>query len=250
LKFFSVADLAYGWHLMDREVFLCLWIVIFAFMGAYLIGWIRFPHDEDEYDEMGNLVQRPRTGIVRFFLATLSFAFALYMVPGLWGAPCKAVSAFAPPISTQDFRLAPSVVEARFTDYDEAMAVARAERKPVLLDFTGFGCVNCRKMEAAVWTDPRVAEVMNRRYVLVTLHVDDKTLLPEPIAVVENGARRTLRTVGDKWSYLQRIKFGANTQPFYVLLDNEGHPLSRSYSFDERISAWMDFLQEGLKRYK
>ena len=250
LKFLSVADLAYGWHILDRETFLALWIVLFAMLGAYLVGWLRFPHDEDEYDEMGNLVQRPRTGIVRFFLATLSFAFALYMVPGLWGAPCKAVSAFAPPISTQDFRLAPSVVEARFTDYDEAMAVARAERKPVLLDFTGFGCVNCRKMEAAVWTDPRVAEVMNSRYVLVTLHVDDKTLLPEPIAVVENGARRTLRTVGDKWSYLQRIKFGANTQPFYVLLDNDGHPLSRSYSFDERISAWMDFLQEGLKRYK
>jgi thiol:disulfide interchange protein DsbD len=250
LKFFSVADLAYGWHLMDREVFLSLWIVIFALMGAYLIGWIRFPHDEDEYDEMGEVVQRPRTSVTRFFLALASFAFALYMVPGLWGAPCKAVSAFSPPIQTQDFRLGDEAVEARFNDYDEGMRYAAAHHMPVMIDFTGYGCVNCRKMEAAVWTDPQVAGIMKEKYVLITLYVDEKTPLPEKITVQENGADVTLRTVGDRWSYLQRSKFGANAQPFYVLLDNNGHPLTGSYSYNEDIPAYLEFLESGLKNYK
>ena len=249
LKFFSVADLAYGWHLMDREVFLCLWIVIFALMGAYLIGWIRFPHDEDEYDEMGEVIQRPRTSVIRFFMALASFAFALYMVPGLWGAPCKAVSAFAPPMSTQDFRLGDSSVEARFNDYDEGMAYAKAHGMPVMIDFTGYGCVNCRKMEAAVWTDPQVADLMKEKYVLITLYVDEKTPLPEKLIVKENGQDVTLRTVGDRWSYLQRSKFGANAQPFYVLIDNDGHPLTGSYSYNEDISAYRGFLEKGLKQY-
>ena len=250
LKFFSVADLAYGWHLMDREVFLCLWIVIFALMGAYLIGWIRFPHDEDEYDEMGEVIQRPRTSVTRFFLALAAFAFALYMVPGLWGAPCKAVSAFAPPMQTQDFRLGDESVEARFNDYDEGMAYAAAHKMPVMLDFTGYGCVNCRKMEAAVWTDPRVASLMREKYVLITLYVDEKTPLSEKLTVEENGTDVTLRTVGDRWSYLQRSKFGANAQPFYVLLDNEGHPLVGSYSYNEDVAAYLSFLEEGLQRYR
>ncbi|MCR5849413.1 MAG: thioredoxin family protein [Bacteroidaceae bacterium] len=250
LKFFSVADLAYGWHLMDREVFLSLWIVIFALMGAYLIGWIRFPHDEDEYDEMGEVIQRPRTSVTRFFLALVSFAFALYMVPGLWGAPCKAVSAFSPPIQTQDFRLGDESVEAHFNDYDEGMQYAAAHHMPVMIDFTGYGCVNCRKMEAAVWTDPQVAEIMKEKYVLITLYVDEKTPLPEKATVQENGTDVTLRTVGDRWSYLQRSKFGANAQPFYVLLDNEGHPLTGSYSYNEDIPAYLDFLETGLKNYK
>jgi len=249
LKFFSVADLAYGWHLMDREVFLCLWIVIFALMGAYLIGWIRFPHDEDEYDEMGEVVQRPRTSVIRFFMALASFAFALYMVPGLWGAPCKAVSAFAPPMSTQDFRLGDASVEARFNDYDEGMAYAKAHNMPVMIDFTGYGCVNCRKMEAAVWTDPQVADLMKEKYVLITLYVDEKTSLPEKVTVQENGQNVTLRTVGDRWSYLQRSKFGANAQPFYVLIDNEGQPLAGSYSYNEDVSAYRNFLEKGLKQY-
>ena len=250
LKFFSVADLAYGWHLMDREVFLCLWIVIFASMGAYLVGWIRFPHDEDEYDEMGEVVQRPRTSVTRYFMALAAFAFALYMVPGLWGAPCKAVSAFAPPMSTQDFRLGDASVEARFNDYDEGMAYAKAHGMPVMIDFTGYGCVNCRKMEAAVWTDPQVADIMKEKYVLITLYVDEKTPLPEKLVVKENGADVTLRTVGDRWSYLQRSKFGANAQPFYVLLDNEGHPLTGSYSYNEDISAYRNFLEKGLLQYR
>ena len=250
LKFFSVADLAYGWHLMDREVFLSLWIVIFALMGAYLIGWIRFPHDEDEYDEMGEIVQRPRTSVTRFFMALISFAFALYMVPGLWGAPCKAVSAFAPPMQTQDFRLGEESVEARFNDYDEGMAYAKAHRMPVMIDFTGYGCVNCRKMEAAVWTDQQVADIMKEKYVLITLYVDEKTPLPEKFVVQENGADVTLRTVGDRWSYLQRSKFGANAQPFYVLLDNEGHPLTGSYSYNEDVQAYRRFLEGGLNSYK
>jgi len=249
LKFFSVADLAYGWHLMDREVFLCLWIVIFALMGAYLVGWIRFPHDEDEYDEMGEIIQHPRTGVTRFFLALAAFAFALYMVPGLWGAPCKAVSAFAPPMQTQDFRLGEETVEARFNDYNEGMAYATAHDMPVMLDFTGYGCVNCRKMEAAVWTDPQVASLIKEKYVLITLYVDEKTPLPEKQTVRENGSDVTLRTVGDRWSYLQRSKFGANAQPFYVLLDNAGHPLTASYSYNEDIPAYRNFLEKGLRQY-
>ena len=249
LKFFSVADLAYGWRLMDREVFLSLWIVIFALMGAYLIGWMRFPHDEDEYDEMGEIIQRPRTSVIRFFMALAAFAFALYMVPGLWGAPCKAVSAFAPPMQTQDFRLGEESVEAHFNDYDEGMQYAAAHRMPVMVDFTGYGCVNCRKMEAAVWTNPQVSTLMKEKYVLITLYVDDKTPLPEKLVVKENGADVTLRTVGDRWSYLQRSKFGANAQPFYVLLDNDGHPLAGSYSYNEDVAAYSNFLEEGLQRY-
>ena len=251
LKFFSVADLAYGWHLMDREVFLCLWIILFALLGAYLIGWIRFPHDEDEYDEEGNVVVNPRTSVPRFFMALISFAFALYMVPGLWGAPCKAVSAFSPPMNTQDFNLAKSdAVEAKFKDYEAGMQYAAAQHKPVMIDFTGFGCVNCRQMEAAVWTDETVKDLIDNEYVLISLYVDDKTPLPEIIEVKENGQTRKLRTIGDKWSYFQRTKFGAQTQPFYVLLDNEGKPLNRSYSHDESISNYVEFLNMGLKNYR
>ena len=249
LKFLSVADLAYGWRILDREVFLSIWIVLFALLGAYLIGWIRFPHDEDEYDDMGEVVVNHRTSVPRFFMGLASLAFALYMVPGLWGAPCKAVSAFAPPMSTQDFNLYQSEVKARFHDYEEGMAYAQANGLPVMLDFTGYGCVNCRKMEAAVWTDIKVADLLNEKYVLITLFVDDKTPLPEPIVVTENGAERKLRTIGDKWSYLQRSKFGANAQPFYVLLDNEGMPLNKSYSFNENGADYVTFLQQGLKAY-
>ena len=250
LKFLSVADLAYGWHLLDREVFLSLWIVIFALLGAYLVGWVRFPHDEEEYDEMGEVVVHQRTSVTRFFMAMLSFAFALYMVPGLWGAPCKAVSAFAPPMNTQDFSLYDGDVKPKFHDYEEGMAYAKRHHMPVMLDFTGYGCVNCRKMEAAVWTDHQVAEIMNEKYVLITLYVDDKTPLQEQITVEENGQKRTHRTVGDKWSYLQRSKFGANAQPFYVLVDNAGHPLTQSYSYNEDVAAYVRFLQQGLSNYK
>ena len=251
LKFLSVADMAYQWHIMDREVFLSLWIVIFALMGAYLIGWIRFPHDEDEYDEMGDVIVNHRTGVTRFFLALISFAFAMYMVPGLWGAPCKAVSAFAPPMNTQDFNLAKDdVVEAEFLDYEEGMAYAKAKHLPVMLDFTGYGCVNCREMEAKVWADPQVKDILRQKYVLISLYVDEKTALPETQTVVENGAETKLRTIGQKWSYLQRMKFGANAQPFYVLLDNEGNPLNTSYSHDEDIPKFIDWLNTGLKNYE
>lgn len=239
LKFLSVADLAYGWHILDREVFVSLWIIIFGLMGVYLLGWLKFPHDEPEH----------RTNVPQFFLAMISLAFALYMVPGLWGAPLKAISAFAPPMNTQDFNMHKMSVEAKYTDYDEGMAAARSLGKPVMVDFTGFGCVNCRKMEAAVWTDPKVAATLNDNYVLISLYVDDKTPLKEPMQVTENGNRRTLRTVGDKWSYLQRTKVGANTQPFYVLLDNNGKPLNGSRSYDEDIQQYIDFLQKGLDNY-
>ena len=251
LKFLSVADLAYGWHILDRETFLALWIVLFALLGAYLIGWIRFPHDEDEWDEMGEKIINTRTPVTRFFLAWCSFAFAIYMVPGLWGAPCKAVSAFAPPMNTQDFNLARTeAIEPEYKDYEAGMAAAKAAGKPVMIDFTGFGCVNCRKMEAAVWTDEEVKKTITEDYVLIQLFVDDKTPLPEPIEVVENGQPRKLRTVGDRWSYFQRTKFGSNTQPFYVLLDNEGHALNSSYSYDEDIKKYTEFLQKGLDNYK
>ena len=240
LKFLSVADLAYGWRILDRETFLALWIVIFALLGFYLLGKIKFPHDDDD----------TKVSVPRFFMALASLAFAVYMVPGLWGAPLKAVSAFAPPMQTQDFNLYNNEVHARFDDYDLGMEYARQHGKPVMLDFTGYGCVNCRKMELAVWTNPKVSDIINNDYVLITLYVDNKTPLPSPVKIVENGTERTLRTVGDKWSYLQRVKFGANAQPFYVLIDNEGKPLNKSYSYDEDIPKYIEFLQTGLENYK
>jgi thiol:disulfide interchange protein DsbD len=181
-----------------------------------------------------------------------SLAFTIYMVPGLWGAPLKAISAFTPPMNTQDFTIQSSetVTEAKYRDYDLGMEAARQQGKPVLIDFTGYGCVNCRKMEASVWTDSRVSDIMNNRYVLISLYVDDKTALPEPIEITENGQQRTLRTVGDKWSYLQRSKFGANAQPFYVLLDNDGNKLNSPRSYDEDVEAYVEFLNEGLRAYK
>lgn len=240
LKFLSVADLSYGWRLLDRETFLALWIVIFALLGFYLLGKIKFPHDDDDN----------KVGVTRFFMALISLAFAVYMVPGLWGAPLKAVSAFAPPMQTQDFNLYKNEVHAKFDDYDLGMEYARLNGKPVMLDFTGYGCVNCRKMEAAVWTDPKVSDLINNDYVLITLYVDNKTPLTEPVKIIENGTERTLRTVGDKWSYLQRVKFGANAQPFYVLLDNQGKPLNKSYAYNEDIPKYIEFLQTGLENYK
>lgn len=243
LKFLSVADLAYGWHILDREVFLSLWIIIFAALGFYLIGWLKF-----QIDEIGGELSKPKP-VACIMLGLGSLAFAVYMVPGLWGAPCKAVSAFAPPITTQDFNLNTKVVEAQYTDYDLGMAAAKAQGKPVFIDFTGFGCVNCRKMEAAVWTDASVADILTKDYVLISLFVDDKTPLPEPIEINENGQQRKLRTVGDKWSYLQSHKFGANTQPFYVPVDNEGNPLVGSYSYKEDVPAFLQFLNKGLENY-
>ena len=240
LKFLSVADLAYGWRILDRETFLALWIVLFALLGFYLLGKVKFPHDDDD----------TKVSVPRFFMALASLAFAVYMLPGLWGAPLKAVSAFAPPMQTQDFNLYNNEVHAKFEDYDLGMEYARQHGKPVMLDFTGYGCVNCRKMELAVWTDPKVSDIINNDYVLITLYVDNKTPLSSPVKIMENGTERTLRTVGDKWSYLQRVKFGANAQPFYVLIDNEGKPLNKSYSYDESIPKYIEFLQTGLENYK
>jgi thiol:disulfide interchange protein len=240
LKFLSVADLAYGWRILDRETFLALWIVLFALLGFYLLGKVKFPHDDDD----------TKVSVPRFFMALASLAFAVYMLPGLWGAPLKAVSAFAPPMQTQDFNLYNNEVHAKFDDYGLGMEYARQHGKPVMLDFTGYGCVNCRKMELAVWTDPKVSDIINNDYVLITLYVDNKTPLSSPVKIMENGTERTLRTVGDKWSYLQRVKFGANAQPFYVLIDNEGKPLNKSYSYDESIPKYIEFLQTGLENYK
>ena len=242
LKFLSVADLAYGWHILDRETFLSIWIVLFGLLGLYLIGKLKFPHDDPEQKAMP---------VPAIMLGLCSLAFSVYMLPGLWGAPCKAVSAFAPPINTQDFNLAPQTVHAAYTDYDEGMRAAAAAGKPVLVDFTGFGCVNCRKMEASVWTDSRVAEKLNKDYVLISLYVDDKTPLKQPVEVkLPNGTSRTLRTIGDKWSYLEQTKFGYLAQPFYVPLDNAGKPLNGSFSFKEDVPAYLEFLDKGLENYR
>lgn len=240
LKFLSVADLAYGWRLLDREAFIVLWIVIFSLLGVYLLGKIKFSHDSEvKY-----------VSVPRLLMAIISFAFAIYMVPGLWGAPLKAISAFAPPLYTQDFNLYKNEVHAAFDDYESGMAYAKKVNKPVMIDFSGFGCVNCRKMEASVWTDPKVKQMLENDYVLITLMVDDKTKLPQPIEIQENGKTRKLKTIGDKWSYLQRSKFGSNAQPFYILLNDEGQPLGPSYAFNEDVSKYIQFLQNGLKEFK
>lgn len=242
LKFLSVADLAYGWHILDRETFLSIWIVLFGLLGLYLIGKLKFPHDDPDQKAMP---------VPAIMLGLCSLAFSVYMLPGLWGAPSKAVSAFAPPINTQDFNLAPQTVHAAYTDYDEGMRAAAAAGKPVLVDFTGFGCVNCRKMEASVWTDSRVADKLNKDYVLISLYVDDKTPLKQPVEVkLPDGTSRTLRTIGDKWSYLEQTKFGYLAQPFYVPLDNAGKPLNGSFSFKEDVPAYLEFLDKGLENYR
>ncbi|EKN15199.1 hypothetical protein HMPREF1076_02536 [Parabacteroides goldsteinii CL02T12C30] len=240
LKFLSVADLAYGWRLLDREVFIVLWIVIFVLLGFYLLGKIKFSYDSDvKY-----------VSVPRLFMAIISFGFAVYMVPGLWGAPLKSISAFAPPLYTQDFSLYDDEVHAAYDDYESGMAKAKLLNKPVMIDFSGFGCVNCRKMEASVWTDPKVKQILENDYVLITLMVDDKTKLPHPIEIEEHGKVRKLKTIGDKWSYLQRSKFGANAQPFYILLNDEGKPLGPSYAFNEDVSKYIQFLENGLKTFK
>ncbi|MGI6223788.1 MAG: cytochrome c biogenesis protein CcdA [Prevotella sp.] len=245
LKFLSVADLAYGWHILDRETFLALWIVIFGAMGLYLIGKLKF-----QSDAAGGDINKPMP-VPCIMLGLCSIAFAIYMIPGLWGAPCKAVSAFAPPMYTQDFNLNTKEVRAAYTNYEEGMAAAKAQGKPVFLDFTGFGCVNCRKMEAAVWTDPSVADKLTKDYVLISLFVDDKTPLPEPVHVKDaDGNPKTLRTIGDKWAYLQQTKFGALTQPFYVPVDNDGNPLNGSFSYKEDVPEFLDFLNKGLENYR
>jgi thiol:disulfide interchange protein DsbD len=240
LKFLSVADLAYGWGILDREVFLVLWIVIFALLGIYLLGKIKFPGDSDV----------PHITIPRLFLSIISIAFAIYMIPGLWGAPLKAISAFSPPLFTQDFNLYDGEVHAKTLDYETGIAMAQQQNKPVLIDFSGYGCVNCRKMEASVWTDPRVKDLLDNEYILITLMVDDKTRLPEIIEVEENGRTTRLKTIGDKWSYLQRHKFGSNAQPYYIALDHDGKPLSPSYAYDENVERYIEFLQTGLNNFK
>ena len=240
LKFFSVADMAYGWRLLDREVFLVLWIIIFALLGLYLLGKIRFKHDE--------VVEK--LSVSRFFLAIVPLAFALYLVPGLWGAPLRSISAFSPPLTTQDLNLYDGAVHAQFDDYELGMAYAKKVNKPVLLDFSGWGCVNCRKMEANVWTNPQVKNIIENDYVLITLMVDDKSKLPEVVTVDENGRETKLKTIGDKWSYFQRHKFGTNSQPYYVLLNTEGQPIAPSYAYNEDIQEYLKFLNTGLKNFK
>lgn len=238
LKFLSVADLAYGWHILDREVFLAIWIVLFVLLGLYLLGKLRFSHDEPQ----------EHTSVSRFFLALISLSFAVYLLPGLWGAPLKAVSAFAPPLYTQDFNLYGGSFE-EFDDYDKGMAYAQESGKPVLLDFSGYACVNCRKMEGAVFDNASVRGIISENYVLIKLMVDDKTDLPRPLTVVEDGREMTLDTYGEKWAYLQRHKFGINSQPYYILLDNSGKPLNGPRVYDENVADFVAWLEEGIEKY-
>lgn len=240
LKFLSVADLAYGWGILDREVFLVLWIAIFSFLGLYLLGKIRFEADT----EVGHL------SVFRMLLALVTFAFVAYLVPGLFGAPCKAVSAFAPPIYTQDFSMQDNKVHAQFEDYEQGLAFAKQYNKPLVIDFSGYGCVNCRKMEAAVWNDLKVSKLLTEDYVLVTLYVDNKKRLTKPYTVTENGKEVKINTFGDKWSYLQRHKFGANVQPLYTLIDAEGKALNKAFSFTENAGEFAEFLEKGIENFK
>ena len=238
LKFLSVADLAYGWGILPRETFLTLWIVIFFLLGLYLLGFIQFKHDS----------KPAYLSVTRLFLAIISIAFSIYMIPGLWGAPLKAISAFAPPMSTQTFNLSQQTNELVFDDYDKAKVYAKEQGKPLFVDFTGYGCVNCRKMEASVFMDDRVKDILDDEYVMVTLYVDDKTDLPDPITIEEYGKEVTLKTYGDKWSYLQRYKFGANAQPYYILLSPEGKPLASPYGYNEDVEKFVEFLKKGVSK--
>ena len=240
LKFLSVADLAYGWGILDRETFVALWIVIFALLGIYLLGKLKLPHDSD----------LPFVSVTRLFLAIISLSFAVYMVPGLWGAPLKAISAFAPPLYTQDFNLYDSEVHPKYHDYESGMRAAQSEGKPVLIDFSGYGCVNCREMEASVWTDPKVKGIIDDEFILVTLIVDDKTKLPKYIEVKDGDSTRKLKTIGERWSYFQSHKFGSNAQPFYVMLDGNGLPLGPSFGFDKDVDHYVNWLQSGLEEYR
>ena len=241
LKFLSVADLAYGWRILDREVFVALWIVLFALMGMYLLGKLRFPHDDDS--------KGGRVGVGRFFLATASLAFAVYLLPGLWGAPLKSISAFAPPLNTQDFNLYGGTFR-EFDNYDEGMQYAKDNNMPVIVDFSGYACVNCRKIEGAVFDTERVRNVIEQGYVLIKLMVDDKAPLDEPYTVQEYGGTTDIETVGEQWSYLQRHKFDISSQPYYVLLDNDGLPLAPARVYDENIDAFVVWLEQGLDNYK
>lgn len=238
LKFLSVADLAYGWRILDRETFIALWIAIFGVMGLYLLGMFRFKSDGEP--------KSPGIGVMRFFLALVSLSFTAYLVPGLWGAPLKATSAFVPPLYTQDFNLYGGE-QVEYDDFDEGMKAAAAQGKPVFIDFSGHGCVNCRKMEGAVLDEAKVKKMISEDFVTIKLMVDDKTPLQQPMVVQENGKQTTLTTVGDKWSYLQRHKFNSNSQPYYVVLDQQGALLSGPFAYNEDVDAFIAFLKRGAK---
>lgn len=239
LKFLSVADLAYGWRILDREVFISLWIVLFALLGMYLLGKLQFSHDSDT----------GHVGVFRFFLAVASFSFAVYLLPGLWGAPLKSISAFAPPLYTQDFNLYGGTFQ-EFDDYDEGMEYAKKHNLPVMVDFSGYACVNCRKMEGAVFDTPKVRSLIEDNYVMIKLMVDDKQPLDKPYEVEEYGGMTKIETVGDKWSYLQRHKFGVAQQPYYVILDNDGKPVAPARAYDENVDEFTQWLVEGDANYR
>lgn len=240
MKFLSVADLTNGWGILNRDIFLVIWIVLFAILGLYLLGKIKFQGDSD----------LPHVGIVRLFLAIFALSFSLYLVPGLWGAPLKPISSILPPLSTQDFKLNEVTIATVYDDYETGMAAAAQSGKPALVAFGGHGCVNCHKMDATVLVDEKVKGYIDNDFVYITLMTDERARLPKIEEVEENGRITKLKTVGDKWSYLQRSKFGAQSQPYYVILDHQGKPLAPAHAFDESIANYVNFLETGLRNFK
>ena len=240
LKFLSVADMAYGWGILPRWLFLSLWIIIFLLLGLYHTQWLHVR----------------KAGWLRLSVATLSLMLVVYLIPGLWGAPCHLVSAFAPPakdaspVMSSSVASADNTLPAHYTSYEEGMAAAAMSGKPVLINFTGYGCVNCRKMESAVWGTPRVRDVINKEFLVIMLHVDDRTPLSNPQRVRVNGRERVLRSVGDMWSYLESYKFGCISQPFFVILTPDGKPLTCSYGYDEDIEKYERYLKTGLTNFE
>ena len=239
LKFLSVADLAYGWHILDRETFLALWIAIFLLLGLYLIGKLWLKGDGDK---------KP-IGVVRLILGLISLAFTAYLLPGLWGAPLRVTSAFVPPLYTQDYTTNPEQLQ-EWDDFEKGIAFANQNGKPIFLEFSGYGCVNCRKMETAVMDVDDVKRNLQDNFVHIRLMVDDKTKLAKPITVERDGKKKTLKTVGDKWSYLQEVKFNSNSQPYYVVLDKNGQLMSGPFVYKEDINGFLDFLNRGKKKYE
>lgn len=262
-KFLSTADLAAHWGILPRELFLSIWIIIFAALGFYLLGKLRLEHD----DELEGI------SVTRLLLAFSSFIFALWLVPGLWGAPLKAISAFPPPLSSQEWQMGvsqqaapcantqprkfsdlfhcPSGMDCYF-DLDEGLAAAKAQNKPVLIDFTGHGCVNCRRMEASVLTDPEILKILSEQYIIVSLYVDDRTDLPanEQVDVEIGGMTKTIRTIGNKWSAYQTVNYMSNSQPYYVVVDAGGNQLIPARAYDLSIPGYIQFLNDGREAFR
>jgi len=263
LKFLSVADSVGQWGILDREVFIVLWISIFLLMGLYLLGKIKFAHDSD----------LPYLSVPRLMFAIVTFAFVFYLIPGLWGAPLKAVSSFLPSTTSQDFDLSrsqggmklplnsSSILKGnslkegpyglmKYTDYEEGLAMARETGKPVFLDFTGLGCANCKKMENLVWSDSRVVSILANDFIIISLYVDNREMLPEHEQYVSEVTGRKIKTIGNKWSDFQISRYESNSQPFYVLLNHNEETLNGSFGYNTDVDAFISWLEQGLSEFE